>query len=232
MPAPSRGTTVYLVDRRIDMLPKPLTEDICSLRADVDRLAFSVLWEVHDDEAGVRVGRARFTKSIIRSRAAMTYAEAQSRIDDARMQDDITVGLRTLLRIARVLRAARAARGALQLASPEVRFSIDQETHDPTDVSMYQVGLRCVAGDTCVAHWLCVSCTAGCVRCATSCTEHCAVCVCALTIHDGIYAAAGNQPNGRGDDAACQLHCGGAHPAGLSCLCAASPAPDARAKAV
>lgn len=134
-----RGTTVYLVDRRIDMLPKPLTEDICSLRADVDRLAFSVLWEVHDDEAGLRVGTPRFTKSIIRSRAAMTYAEAQSRIDDMRLQDEITVGLRTLLRIARVLRAARTARGALQLASPEVRFSIDQETHDPTDVSMYQV---------------------------------------------------------------------------------------------
>jgi exoribonuclease R len=35
---------VYMVERRIDMLPKPLTEDICSLRADVERLAFSVLW--------------------------------------------------------------------------------------------------------------------------------------------------------------------------------------------
>lgn len=133
-----RGTTVYLVDRRIDMLPKPLTEDICSLRADVDRLAFSVLWEVEDGKDGLRVGRARFTKSVIRNRAAMTYAEAQSRIDDARLCDEITVGLRALLRIARVLRAARTARGALQLASPEVRFSIDTETHDPTDVSMYQ----------------------------------------------------------------------------------------------
>lgn len=41
-----RATTVYLVQRRIDMLPKPLTEDICSLRGGVERLAFSVLWEV------------------------------------------------------------------------------------------------------------------------------------------------------------------------------------------
>ena len=41
-----RGTTCYLVQRRIDMLPKPLTEDICSLRSGVERLAFSVLWEM------------------------------------------------------------------------------------------------------------------------------------------------------------------------------------------
>ena len=37
---------MYLVQRRVDMLPKPLTEDICSLRGGVDRLAFSVIWEV------------------------------------------------------------------------------------------------------------------------------------------------------------------------------------------
>ncbi|CAH9084603.1 unnamed protein product [Cuscuta europaea] len=43
--ASQRGTSVYLVERRIDMLPKPLTEDVCSLRADVERLAFSVIWE-------------------------------------------------------------------------------------------------------------------------------------------------------------------------------------------
>ena len=51
----SRGTTVYLVQRRVDMLPKPLTDDICSLRAGVDRLAFSVLWEVTDDVAVIGV---------------------------------------------------------------------------------------------------------------------------------------------------------------------------------
>ena len=58
-----RGTTTYLVQRRIDMLPKPLTEDICSLRAGQDRLAFSVLWEI---DAEARVASVRFTKSVIR----------------------------------------------------------------------------------------------------------------------------------------------------------------------
>ena len=49
---------MYLVQRRIDMLPKPLTEDICSLRSGVDRLAFSVLWEMTDEAeiVGVRSG--------------------------------------------------------------------------------------------------------------------------------------------------------------------------------
>ena len=84
----------------------------------------------------------RFTKSVIKSRAALTYAEAQTRIDDTRLTDDVSAGLRELNRIARILRRRRGERGALSLASPEVRFEIDTETHDPTDVGMYQVNLQ------------------------------------------------------------------------------------------
>jgi exosome complex exonuclease DIS3/RRP44 len=134
--ASSRATTTYLVQRRIDMLPKPLTEDICSLRCGVDRLAFSVIWEVTPQAEAVAV---RFTKSVIASRAALTYAEAQSRIDDERLTDELSAGLRTLNRLARCLRRRRTERGALSLASPEVKFEIDTETHDPLDVGMYQV---------------------------------------------------------------------------------------------
>ena len=61
--AADRATTTYLVQRRIDMLPKPLTEDICSLRGDVERLAFSVLWEMDEHANAVSV---RFTKSVIK----------------------------------------------------------------------------------------------------------------------------------------------------------------------
>ena len=60
---PYRATTTYLVTRRIDMLPKPLTEDICSLRSNVDRLAFSVIWEMTSDIEPVDI---KFTKSVIR----------------------------------------------------------------------------------------------------------------------------------------------------------------------
>ena len=134
--ASSRATTTYLVQRRLDMLPKPLTEDICSLRADVERLAFSVIWEVSPD--AVVLG-TQLTKSVIKSRAALTYAEAQSRIDDVRLTDEISENLRQLNRLAKILRQRRTERGALSLASPEVKFEIDTETHDPLDVGMYQV---------------------------------------------------------------------------------------------
>lgn len=48
-----RSTTVYLVDRRTDMLPGLLTENLCSLRSDVERLAFSVVWEMNPNTAQV-----------------------------------------------------------------------------------------------------------------------------------------------------------------------------------
>lgn len=131
-----RGTTCYLVQRRIDMLPKPLTEDICSLRSDVERLAFSVLWEMKES---AEIVSYRFTKSIIRSRAALTYAEAQTRIDDTRLHDEVSTSLRQLNSLAKQLRRGRQDAGALSLASPEVRFEIDTETHDPLDVGVYQV---------------------------------------------------------------------------------------------
>ncbi len=62
--------------RRIDMLPKPLTEDICSLVGGKERLTFSVLWEMDDD---ANILHSTFTKAVIRSRAALTYQQAQVR---------------------------------------------------------------------------------------------------------------------------------------------------------
>lgn len=78
---------------------------------------------------------------LCRSQAALTYEEAQSRIDDERLQDQLSINLREMNRIAKVLRQRRSDRGALSLASPEVKFQIDTETHDPLDVGMYQVYL-------------------------------------------------------------------------------------------
>ncbi|OUC40506.1 RNB-like protein [Trichinella nativa] len=99
--AANRGTTVYLVDQRIDMLPDLLSSKLCSLLAENDR----------------------FCKSIIRSSMALTYADAQSRLDDPNMNDAVTVTLR----------------GALTLASTEVRFDVDSETSDPIEVQAKQM---------------------------------------------------------------------------------------------
>lgn len=68
-----RGTSVYLVQRRIDMLPTLLTTDLCSLVGNKERLAFSVVW-VMDDDANIL--DVRFHKSVIKSCAAMTYVSS------------------------------------------------------------------------------------------------------------------------------------------------------------
>ena len=134
-----RGTTTYLVQRRLDMLPKPLTEDICSLRADVERLAFSVFWRVDPATMLPRKDiKPRFTKSIIKSSKALTYQKAQEIIDDeANDKSDLANDLRRLRDVSKALRAKRMEQGALTLASPEVRFELDDETSNPLDVSLY-----------------------------------------------------------------------------------------------
>nr|POE49282.1 exosome complex exonuclease dis3 [Quercus suber] len=131
-----RGTTVYLVDKRIDMLPMLLGTDLCSLKPYVERYAFSVLWELDSNADIVSV---KFTKSVIRSREAFSYEAAQLRIDDRSQQDDLTKGMRHLMMLSKKLRAKRMAAGALNLASPEVRIEAESETSDPVDVKTKQL---------------------------------------------------------------------------------------------
>ena len=69
--AARRGTTVYMVDKRIDMLPSLLGTNLCSLHSNVDRLAFSVIWELDANTA--EIVNVDFKKSVIRSRASFTY---------------------------------------------------------------------------------------------------------------------------------------------------------------
>lgn len=126
-----RGTTVYLVDKRIDMLPMLLGTDLCSLKPYVERYAFSVIWEITKD---ADIVSSSFTKSVIRSREAFSYEQAQMRIDDKSQKDELTQGMRTLLKLSKKLRQKRMDAGALNLASPEVRVQTESETSDPVDV--------------------------------------------------------------------------------------------------
>lgn len=131
-----RGTTVYLVDKRIDMLPMLLGTDLCSLKPYVERYAFSVIWEL---DQNADIVSADFTKSVIKSREAFSYEQAQLRIDDKTQQDDLTNGMRNLMVLSKKLRAKRMAAGALNLASPEVRVETESETSDPQDVKTKQL---------------------------------------------------------------------------------------------
>lgn len=129
----SRGTSVYLVDKRIDMLPMLLGTDLCSLKPYVDRFAFSVIWELDDKANIVNVD---FSKSVIRSREAFSYEQAQLRIDDPNKTDELTQGMRALLQLSIELKQRRLDNGALNLASPEVKVHMDSETSDPNEVEI------------------------------------------------------------------------------------------------
>ena len=134
--AANRSTTVYLTDRRIDMVPELLSSNLCSLRGNVERFAFSCIWEMNEK---AEVISTKFHKSIIKSKAAMTYEQAQNKIDDTNDKDELAVNLRNLLKLSKILKAQRIANGALLLASSEIRFSVDSETADPIDVQAKQV---------------------------------------------------------------------------------------------
>ncbi|KAL1139194.1 hypothetical protein AAG570_009253, partial [Ranatra chinensis] len=126
-----RSTTVYLCDKRIDMVPDLLSSNLCSLRGNEERFAFSCVWELTPD---AEVVKAEFFKSVILSRAALTYQAAQLIIDNPTDQSSLALTLRGLNSLAKKLKQKRVEKGALVLASPEVRFHVDSETHDPIEV--------------------------------------------------------------------------------------------------
>ncbi|XP_030756303.1 exosome complex exonuclease RRP44 [Sitophilus oryzae] len=129
--AASRATTVYLVNKRIDMVPELLSSNLCSLRGGEERFAFSCIWEM-DHEANIL--NTRFHKSIIKSKRAMTYEEAQLTIDDKTKTDSLAESLRNLNKLAKILKKRRLDNGALVLASTEVKILMDSETMEPLDV--------------------------------------------------------------------------------------------------
>lgn len=134
--AAHRCTTVYLVEKRTDMLPKLLTETLCSLKGGEERLAFSVLWEMNQKAEIIKVD---FKKTIIQSKRALNYGEAQAMIGNNNDQSDITKGIRDLNFLAKILKQKRIENGALQLASTQVKFTFDEETHNATDVAFYHL---------------------------------------------------------------------------------------------
>jgi exosome complex exonuclease DIS3/RRP44 len=103
--AARRCTTVYLVEKRTDMLPGLLTENLCSIRGGVERLTFSVIWEI--DSKTFKAVKTDYRKTVIKSRAALDYYTAQDMINNPADHSDLTESLRGLLKIATVLRNRR-----------------------------------------------------------------------------------------------------------------------------
>lgn len=116
-----RGTSVYLVDRTIPMLPEELSNGLCSLNPDVDRLTFSAIFEM--DMAG-RVYTQWFGRTVIHSDKRFTYENAQKILDDKKGMffDE----LNTLNAIAKKLLKKRFDEGAISLEQDEVKFKLDE----------------------------------------------------------------------------------------------------------
>ena len=94
-------------------------------------MAFSVIWTINPQ---AEILTTKFFKSVIKSKNAFTYEEAQIRIDDKSKSDSLTESLRGLNFLAKQLKQKRLEAGALTLASVEVRFHLDSETADPIDL--------------------------------------------------------------------------------------------------
>jgi len=126
--ARERATSVYLVDRVVPMLPEHLSNGICSLRPDEDKLTFSVVFEM-DPKA--RVINSRICRTVIRSNRRFTYEEAQQVIETS--HGDFAEEILALDALAKILRKERYENGSVDFDRVEVRFDIDDDGH-PTGV--------------------------------------------------------------------------------------------------
>ena len=120
-----RGTSVYLVDRTIPMLPEKLCNEVCSLRQDEEKLCFSVVMEM--DNKG-KVYCTWMGKTVICSDRRMAYEEAQEIIEANTVPAGSPVGdaILKLHAIATKLRAARYKNGAINFETQEVKFQLDE----------------------------------------------------------------------------------------------------------
>ena len=126
--AKDRATSIYLVDRVVPMLPEHLSNGICSLRPDEDKLTFSVLFTMTPEG---KVLSHRIARTVTRSNRRFTYEEAQERIETGK--GDYADEILTLDRMAKALRKARYDNGSVDFDRVEVRFDIDENGH-PTSV--------------------------------------------------------------------------------------------------
>ena len=119
--ARERGTSVYLVDRVIPMLPEILSNDLCSLRPDEDRLAFSAIFELSPE---AEVVDAWYGQTVIHSDKRFSYQDAQQILDAG--AGEYYDELNTMMTLGRKLRKKRYAAGAVVFEQPEVKFELDE----------------------------------------------------------------------------------------------------------
>ncbi|GAB3932737.1 ribonuclease R [Larkinella terrae] len=116
-----RGTSVYLVDRVVPMLPEKLSNNLCSLRPNEDKLTFSAVFELTPD---AKIKKEWFGRTVIHSDRRFAYEEAQDIVD--RGQGDYLEELRLLNELAFKFRDERFRNGAINFETVEVKFKLDE----------------------------------------------------------------------------------------------------------
>ena len=136
--AKERGTSVYLADRVIPMLPRTLSNGICSLNAGEDRLALSCLMDI--DEKG-NVGSYEIVESVICVNRRMSYSEVQKVLDgDETAREgcmEAVPMLEEMARLSQALRKKRRERGAVDFDFPERKIRLDAEGN-PVEIVPYE----------------------------------------------------------------------------------------------
>ena len=120
--AVERGTSVYLVDRTVPMLPERLSNELCSLRPNETSLCFSAVFTLNEN---LEILDEWFGRTVIHSDRRFTYAEAQEVIETGR--GDFAEEILTLNRLAQALRAQRFRNGAISFEREEVKFRLDDD---------------------------------------------------------------------------------------------------------
>lgn len=118
----NRATSVYLVDRTIPMLPEKLSNNLCSLRPNEDRLAFSAIFDVDDDG---RIHKEWFGRTVIHSDRRFTYEEAQEIMEagEGEYHDELA----TINRLAKIFQRERFKHGSINFEEDEVKFELDEQ---------------------------------------------------------------------------------------------------------
>lgn len=136
----TRGTSIYLVDRVIPMLPERLSNELCSLRPNEDKLCMSVIVEM---DPNAKVIRHKICRTVICSDYRLTYRQAQDILDN-QVQDSqlkktqLSIAINTLNQLAKQLRVNRFRLGAINFETPEVHFRLD-ENGEPVSIFFHKL---------------------------------------------------------------------------------------------
>ena len=117
-----RATSVYLVDRTIPMLPERLSNGICSLRPNEEKLCFSVIFDINNN---AEIKNHRIVRTVIRSNSRLTYEDAQAVIETGK--GDFSTEILTLNNLAKQFRTRRFTNGAINFERYEVKFNLDEK---------------------------------------------------------------------------------------------------------